>query len=120
MGLFSLFKTPINETLNVICSAYHKKLNASGDSKLAFVDMANEAYNQLLKHKRSNFSSAVDTYRMLSGKDFSELSSNHEENKEHLQYYLYNMMTYIRKDYYDEIDYGKGERLKVLISSNLG
>ena len=119
MGLFSIFKTPVNETLGVICSAYHKKLQSSGDSKIAFVEMANEAYNQLRQHKRANFSSPADTYRMLSGKDFSELSASHDNNREHLKYYLYNMMMYIRSDYYDSSDYQKGERLKVMIDMNL-
>ena len=119
MGLFSIFKTPVNETLAVICSAYHKKLESSGDSKQAFVEMANETYNQLRRHKRANFSSPVETYRMLSGKEFSELSTSHDVNREHLQYYLYNMMFYIRSDYYGSPDYQQGERLKVMIEMNL-
>jgi len=109
----------VNETLGIICSAYHKKLRSSGDSKQAFVEMANEAYNQLGRHNRANFSSPVETYIMLSGKEFSELSASHDMNREHLQYYLYNMMMYIRSDYYDSSDYQKGERLKVLIEVNL-
>ena len=119
MGLFSIFKTPVNETLGVICSAYHKKLQSSGNSKLAFVEMANEAFNQMLQHKRSNFSSPQDTYRMLSGIEFSELSKSHDKNKRYLEYYLCNMMMYIRSDYYDSADYQKSERLKVLVEMNL-
>jgi hypothetical protein len=119
MGLFSMFKTPVNETLGVICSAYHKKLDSSGDSKQAFVEMANEAFNQLRQHKRANFSSPVDTYKMLSGKELSELSISHEQNREHLKYYLCNMMMYIRSDYYNPTDYNKSERLKVLVDMNL-
>ncbi|WP_108646633.1 hypothetical protein [Polynucleobacter rarus] len=119
MGFFSIFKTPINETLGVICGAYKKKLNLTNDSKLAFVELANEAYIQLRKHQRSNFSSPSDTYRMLSGKEFNDLSKNHSDNKEYLQYYLFNMMMYIRPDYYKPEDYNKNERLKVLIDTNL-
>lgn len=119
MGFFSIFKTPINETLGVICGAYKNKLNLTNDSKLAFVEMANEAFNQMKKHNRPNFSSSTDTYRMLSGKDFDELSKNHSDNKEYLQYYLFNMMMYIRSDYYKPEDSNKNERLKVLIDTNL-
>lgn len=119
MGLFSIFKTPVNETLGVICTAYHKKLQATGNSKLAFVEMANESFNQMRQHKRSNFASPEDTYRMLSGKEFSELSKSHDVNRKHLEYYLCNMMMYIRSDYYDAADYQKSERLKVLVEMNL-
>jgi hypothetical protein len=119
MGLFSIFKTPVNETLGVICSAYNKKLDSSGDSKQAFVEMAKEAFNQLRQHKRVNFSSPVDTYGMLSGKEFSELSASHKDNREHLQYYLFNMMMYIRSDYFKPPDHQKNERLKVMIDMNL-
>jgi hypothetical protein len=119
VGFFSIFKTPVNETLSSICTAYKNKLGATGDSKKAFVDMADEAYSQLKKHNRSNFSSPADTYKMLSGKEFKDLNRDHAENKEHLQYYLFNMMMYIRPDYYKPEDYSKNERLKILIDTNL-
>ena len=119
MGFFSIFKTPINDTLGIICGAYKNKLNATNDSKQAFVDMADEAFNQMRIHKRKNFSSPIDTYRMLSGKEFDDLSKRHSDNKEYLEYYLFNMMFYIRPDYYKPVDCNKNERLKVLIDVNL-
>jgi hypothetical protein len=119
MGLFSIFKTPVNEIIGIICAAYYKKLRATGDSQAAFIDMAEEAFAQLRKQGKSNFSSATETYRMLSSTKFSELSRSHEDNIEHLQSYLVNMMYYIRSDYYSTPEHGKIERLRLLVQSNL-
>jgi len=119
LGIFSIFKTPVNEIIGTICAAYYKELRATGDSQAAFVVMAEEAFAQLRKQGGSNFSSATETYRMLSSTKFSELSRSHEDNIEHLQGYLGNMMYYIRSDYYGTPEHGKLERLRLLVESNL-
>ena len=120
MKFFSFFfKKSVNETLKVICNAYYYKLNATNDSKQAFIAMANEAFNQVQKNHRSNFTSPSDTYIML-GKKFNDLSSSHLTNREYLADYLFNMMMYIRHDWYrPDNDIGKYVRLKAMINMNL-
>ena len=118
MGFFSIFKTPVDETLGIICKPYKNKLNSTGDSKLAFIELANEALNQATKHNQY-FESVTDTYKFLSPLKFEELSKSHAENKQSIECYLFNMMMYIRKDYYKPPDYSKNKRLKVLIDTNL-
>jgi uncharacterized protein (DUF927 family) len=56
---------------------------------------------------------------MLSGKLINELSHSHDENRKYLEYYLFNMMMYIRSDYYKPENFEKNERLKLLIKDNL-
>ena len=119
MGLLSIFKSPVNETLATICAVYHRNLTSTKSSKMAFVSMANEAFNQLKIYKRTNFSNVKDTYAMLSGIEFDDLSDDHEDNREYLQNYLCNIMTYIRADYYNSEDWQKMERLKVMVETNL-
>ena len=118
MGLFSIFKTPVDETLRIICSPYKNKLRATGDSKLSFIELADEAFNQAKKHNQF-FVSPADTYKFLSPINFEDLSKNHADNKASIECYLFNMMMYIRKDYYKPPDISKNQRLKVLIDANL-
>ena len=119
MKFFSFFfKKSVNETLKVICNAYYYKLNATNDSKQAFIAMANEAFNQVQKNHRSNFTSPSDTYIML-GKKFNDLSSSHLTNREYLADYLFNIMLYIRRDsYMPDRDVGKYVKLKAMINMN--
>jgi hypothetical protein len=119
MGFFSIFKTPVNETLDTICSAYHNTLEVTKDSSKAFISMSEEAVRQMRKHNRPQFSSAQDTFKFLNG-TINDLTPSHNDNRESLECYLFNMMMYIRPDYYKPADYSKNERLKILISNNLG
>ena len=119
MGLFALFKTPINETLATICGAYHGTYRLTMDSSKGFISMAEEAVRQMRKHNCPQFNTAQDTYQMLSGKLINELSHSHDENRKYLEYYLFNMMMYIRPDYYKPENFQKNERLKLLIKDNL-
>jgi hypothetical protein len=125
MGFFSLFKPSkpsINETLRSICSVYHENYKTTGDSKLAFVEMAKEVHNQV--EDCPGFVTHIDTYRMLGGSpmgaNFEKLTSEHSENEELIRSYLLIMVhTYIRKDYYHPEDFEKQERLKIMIKSSL-
>lgn len=124
MGFFSLFKPtkpPINETIKSICSVYHKNYKTTGDSKLAFIEMAKEAHNQV--EDCPGFVTHIDTYRMLGGNpmgaNFEKLTSEHTENEELIRGYLFQMVTNIRQDYYKHEDLGKMERLEAMIKSNL-
>ena len=118
MGLFSMFKTPINETLDIICKVYKNKLRETNNSKIAFIEMANEAFKQAKKHNQ-HFESPTATYKFLTKGNFDSLTASHNENKEAIQGYLFNMMMYIRQDYYKPVNLAKNENLKVLIDVNL-
>ena len=115
MGLLNLFKAqfkkPAFETVDEICNAYINEYQTRKDSKIAFQNMASEAFNQLRMQGKNNFSSIEETYRMLSGKNFNELGKNHSQNSEFLGYYVMNMMAYIRPDLYT---YRAGDQLLTL------
>ncbi len=121
MGFFSLFKPPVSDTLRVICSAYHSKLQYTGDSRLGFIAMAEEALNQLHKQTKKRLGDSSATYRFLPIK-VDELNSDHDINREHLEQYLYAIMILIRDDYYNRnsSDYhARSARLELLIKSAL-
>lgn len=115
MGLFNLlkaqFKKPAFETVDEICNAYINEYQIHKDSKIAFQNMASEAFNQLQMHGKNNFTTVQETYRMLSGKDFNDLGKTHSQNYEYLVYYVMNMMAYIRPDLYT---YRAGDQLLTL------
>ena len=122
MGFFSLFKPSITKTISSICSVYYENYEKNGDSKLAFVEMAKEAHNQVVDCP--GMKTPIDSYRMLGGNplgaNFEKLTSEHSENKELIEDYLFQMIhTYIRNDYYKPADYGKQERLKSMIAVSL-
>lgn len=118
MGLFSIFKVPVNETLKTICGAYINTYTQTNDSSKGFISMAEECVRQMRKHNRPQFSSASETFKFLSC-EVSQLSTIHSDNLPALRSYLFNLMMYIRPDYYKPADFNKNERLKVLIDMNL-
>ena len=117
MGFFSVFKTPGDDTVEVLCNTYKNKLRSTKDSKEAFVQMAKESYNNLKKHGLVNNSSPEDTYEMLGGKGFQGLSKNHIDNKDSIEYYLFQLVILMRSDYYGSMDTSKYEKLSALIAA---